>query len=176
MCKKSVEKAIKYIAKNAEREKTKFNAVFEHDEMIYASDGFQVLRTLEDVDNSLVKECSEGIDKLMNAIFDNEGIFDYQPYDCPDVSELENKIKNLKSQCKSKTRPLWQVRIGYAIANDILVNAEYLLNAIKSTGATRLFSGGRTKPMIFFGEDTQYVLLPVGNDGDLTAGEIKILH
>ena len=178
MCKKNIELAIKFIAKNAKRNDfiKRSAAVWEDDVTVYATDGYQVLRTLEDVDETLIDKVDKSIMETINRVFDEKLLDDCNVYDCPNISKLESEIKKLKKESKSKNRPMWKVRIGYNVTEDSRINAEFLLNAMKCTGATEMYNAGRYAPYLLMGEDTQYVILPISNQGNLIAGEINIIH
>lgn len=178
MCKANVIKAIKYLETNAKRNDFAKNCTttFEYDGIAYCTDGYQILRSLENIDASMLKKASEKFKGSIEKFFDDNYLGMCDSYELPDVAKLESEIKNLKKGCKSKTRPLWQVRIGYAVTDEIFVNAEYLLNAVLATGEKTAYCAGKYKPLMFLGEDTQYALLPIGNAGKHTAGEFAIVH
>lgn len=171
MCKKSVEKAIEFIEKSHKQTKAGFIPTCEDGYGItYCTDGYQCLRTLEEIDESHFREGSN----VLNAcekIFDEKYLEKCEAYKMPDASELESKIKELKKEC----RPKRNVSVGYAIADNMFFNAEYLLNALKSTEESVAYSAGRYQPLMFLGADTQYVLLPIRNNG-VKAGEFRVKY
>ena len=178
MCKKSVESAIKFIAKNANLHAVRDadKSVWEYDALVYATDTFQVIRTLEDISSELIHERNDQSKQAIAQFFDDKMLTGVKSCDCPDVVELEKTIKNLLTKNKSKNIPSWQTHIVYGITNELRVNAEYLLNALKSTGATKMYLTGTHNPIYFFGEDTQYFLLPVCTKVKIKAGETKVIN
>ena len=177
MCKKSIEKAIKFIEKNAKyNDFMKYVPTFEHEGITYCLDGYQMLRTLEEIDESFFVDVKNETRQVLSEescerFFDEKYLDNCEAYEMPDVSELESKIKELKKEC----RPKRNVSVGYAIADNMFFNAEYLLNALKSTEESVAYSAGRYQPLMFLGADTQYVLLPIRND-DVKAGEFRVKY
>lgn len=173
MSKKTLESVIKAISKNAKNNYIS-TPVFENDYMVYAVDGHQVMRTIEDVDVTLIGESNDDLIKTCNRIFEEDFKTECQIIMLPHVKNLNNKIKDLKMEWKQKSKE--PIKLAYAISKDILVNVNYLLNALKATDTDHCYAIGKYAPIYFFGEDTQYAVLPIRNDGDLTAGEFNILN
>ena len=165
MCKKTLRSAIKFIQDSA-RKNHFAKHTFDHDGLLYTVDGYQILRTVEDFDDVEIVDVDKEWKEKTEGLFENEFAREETEYESPDYKELSRKIKELNAK---------SARVGYAIAPNILVNAKYLVNALKATGAKQMCAAGMRKPVIFYGEDTQYLLLPINNYGNLVAGELEIL-
>ena len=113
MCKKSIEKAIKFIEKNAKyNDFMNYVPTFEHEGITYCLDGYQMLRTLEEIDESFFEDDENRqvlSEEFCEDIFDEKYLDKCEAYDMPDVSELESKIKELKKEC----RPKRNVSVGW---------------------------------------------------------------
>lgn len=178
MCKATVKKCMKYIETNARRNEfaKKCTTTWEYEGIAYCTDSYQILRTLEEIDESKIHKQTDSMMNTCEEFFDDKYLGECEAYELPEAAKFESEIKNLKAKCKSKNRPLWQVRVGYSVAENILVNAEYLLNAMKATGENTTYCAGKYKPLMFLGEDTQYLLLPINHADAVPVGEMKILH
>lgn len=171
MCKKSFENAIKFIVKD--NDLCADSAVFDDEGVIYAWSPHQIMRTLEEIDESILKSFSESSReqwlKLMKENFKSVEEQRHIEYALPTVKELKSKIKDAKFGHKRTAT------VAYNLAEDVRVNARYLLNAITATGVDRCYGNGRAKPILFFGDDTQYFLLPVNTFGELKVGEAVVI-
>lgn len=176
MSRKNLEWAIKSIETCAKRNSCQVaTPIFEFDDLLWAVDGYECLRTVEEFDDCNLSEATEDFAKLCKSLFADEAFQDCKAVELPDYAELERKIKDFKKDCKSKSRPLWKVRLAYAIDNDLLFDPELLVAGLKATGEKVGYTAGHHKPLYILGEDTQYVLLPChSQEGELEKGGMKI--
>ena len=169
MCAKGFQKTINSIVRDNDRPQV---AVFNDFGVTYAWSPHQILRTVEEIDKSVFDNySSHARDEwkgTLDKLFDGEDGISHDEYVVPTVKELKSRIKDAKAGRRN-------AKVAYALAENVLVNANFLLNALTATGVDRCYGNGRTKPVMFYGEDTQYLLLPVNNDGGLTVGEIKVI-
>ena len=169
MCTKSFQKTIDFIVKDSDRPQM---AVFDDFGVTYAWSPHQILRTVEEIEESVFEKfLSHARDQWkdrLEELFNMEDGISHEEFAVPSVQELKSKIKDAKAGRRN-------ARVAYALSENVLVNAYYLLNALTATEVDRCYGSTRNKPVMFYGDNTQYLMLPIHNEGGLTVGEIKVI-
>lgn len=154
--KADIEKAVETLNKAAQ--KLKFNAVksgtFEN--TAYITDGHQLLKTTACTTESKIEKFDvANYENILKSVkdYNNGGTINLT------AKELKEGIKELKAGKRS-------VKVAYTTPEGIVLNADYLLNAITATGTTvyKCASKNTKKaPVLLENESTSYMILPINS-------------
>lgn len=152
-----VEKAFKVIIKAAEKTYNRdLHGAFMRGNYIYACDGHRAIRTHKMVDLPAVKgvAADEFWAKAENEIRRHEEVA------LPNIADFTVDVKTMQKQAGRNATIL------YTFENGLTVNAVYLLEAMKATGAEVLVRDEEAtkKPFFLYGEDMDVMLLPVNSN------------
>ena len=158
-----VEKAFKAIIKSAEKTYNRnLHGAFMRGNYIYASDGHRIIRTNKMVDLPTAKgvAADEFWAKAENDIHRHEEV------ELPNIADFMVDVKTMQKQAGRNATIL------YTFENGLTVNAVYLLEAMKATGAETLVKDEEAtkKPFFLYGEDMDVMLLPVYSGNSFKPG------
>lgn len=153
----NIQKAFMTVIKAAQKHNSRnLTGAFKRGEHTYACDGHRLIRTKKDV--SLPQAVGADVDTYWRKA--ESEIARHEEVDLPDPSEFAVDVKTMKKEAGKG------YRIIYTFENGLCVDAEYLLEAMKATGTDRLVmdEGATKKPMFFYGDDVDVMLLPVNSE------------
>lgn len=152
-----VEKAFKVIIKSAEKTYNRdLHGAFKRGDYTYACDGHRAIRTKKTV--NLLEVRGVAADELWTKA-ENE-IRRHEEVELPNIADFTVDVKTMQKQAGRNATIL------YTFENGLTVNAVYLLEAMKATGAEVLIrdEGATKKPFFLYGEDVDMLLLPVNSN------------
>jgi hypothetical protein len=150
----NVERAFKVIIKAAEKGyNLSLKGAFKRGDYTYASDGHRLIRTKRPV--SLPEANGVAADEFWEKA--EKEIARYEEVELPDLAQFTLDVKTMQKQT------LRGHRVIYCFENGLTLDADYLMEAMKATKAEKLVrdEGATKKPVFFYGEDVDVLLLPV---------------
>lgn len=193
--KKDLQSAANFITRSGKKKHNCDSGMpFYKDGYTYVTDCYQALRTVrEDViewdkapkvdalysvrDGVIERTEAPHIVDVVVKMFSDEYTdnLDLVPYYLPRIEQLKSEIENQKQfQKEHPTVAKKDCPIVYEFCDGFAVNAVYLLNALKATRATICFApkvkgtgdeAYQRGAVYFYGEDTEYMLLPLFGKG-----------
>lgn len=165
----NIEKAFKVIIKAAEKAYNRdLHGAFMRGNYIYACDGHRIIRTNKMVDLPAVKgvAADEFWAKAEKEIARHEEV------ELPDLAQFTMDVKTMQKQAGRGYRVL------YRFENGLVLDADYLLEAMKATKAEKLVrdEGMTKKPVLLYGEDMDVLLLPVNASEHIKPGLFTTLQ
>jgi hypothetical protein len=120
---------------------------------IYASDGHRIIRTNKMVDLPAVNGVAT--DEFWEKA--EKEIARYEEVELPDLAQFTLDVKTMQKQAGRGYRVL------YRFENGLVLDADYLLEAMKATKAEKLVrdEGMTKKPVFLYSDDVDVLLLPV---------------
>lgn len=153
----NIERAFKVIIKAAEKTYNRdLHGAFKRGDYTYACDGHRAIRTKKTV--NLLEARGVAADEFW-AKAENE-IRRHEEVELPNIADFMVDVKTMQKQAGRNATIL------YTFENGLTVNAVYLLEAMKATGAEVLIrdEGATRKPFFLYGEDVDMLLLPVNSN------------
>ena len=150
----NIERAFKVIIKAAEKGyNLSLKGAFKRGDYTYASDGHRLIRTKRPV--SLPEAKGVAADEFWEKA--EKEIARYEEVELPDLAQFTLDVKTRQKQT------LRGYRVLYRFENGLVLDADYLLEAMKATKAEKLVrdEGMTKKPVLLYGEDMDVLLLPV---------------
>lgn len=159
--KTDAQKAFETIEKAAAKETYIFGSgSFEG--IAYITDGHQLMKTSEDVTEKALEKFDA--DKYIKII---KGLD-------PKVSgSLDLTAKEIRAAIKEVKAGRRNVKVAYSNGEGLVLNANYLLNAVIATGATEYRYTDRKSPVIFENDGTFYMILPINYKNNNTPEAVK---
>jgi hypothetical protein len=150
----NIERAFKVVIKAAEKGyNLSLKGAFKRGDYTYASDGHRLIRTKRPV--SLPEANGVAADEFWEKA--EKEIARYEEVELPDLAQFTLDVKTMQKQAGRGYRVL------YRFENGLVLDADYLLEAMKATKAEKLVrdEGMTKKPVFLYGDDVDVLLLPV---------------
>jgi len=155
------EKAYQFIEKSAVKNKFQYMKNGTRAGITYATDGHQLMKTTDTVEApELDQQYSDSFEKMLKGLKpEKAAALDI------DTKEIRAAIKDLKAGRRN-------AKIVYSNGDGLVINANYLLNAVIATGATEYRYTDHKSPVVFENDTTIYMLLPINyrNQPELEKG------
>lgn len=165
----NIERAFKVVIKAAEKGyNPSLKGAFKRGDYTYASDGHRMIRTKRPV--SLPEANGVAADEFWRKA--EKEIARYEEVELPDLAQFTLDVKTMQKQAGRG------YRVIYRFENGLVLDADYLLEAMKATKAEKLVrdEGMTKKPVLLYGDDVDVLLLPVNASEHIKPGLFTTLQ
>ena len=155
--KPEAQKAFDYIVKSATKAGMYHIKSGTLEGVTYATDGHQLMKTNEAIEAPAIDAYDADFYKKIKV-------------DPQNVAALDLSAKDIRAGIKEAKAGRRNAKVVYSTGYGVVLNANYLLNAVVATGATEYRFSDHKSPVVFENESTFYMVLPINCPNELEKG------
>lgn len=155
--KPEAQKAFDYIVKSATKAGLYHIKSGTLEGVTYATDGHQLMKTNEAIEAPAIDAYDADFYKKIKV-------------DPQNVAALDLSAKDIRAGIKEAKAGRRNAKVVYSTGYGVVLNANYLLNAVVATGATEYRFSDHKSPVVFENESTFYMVLPINCPNELEKG------